>query len=303
MKALQLNAIALCLFGIFSSCTKDTLQSSTTSSASSLDGVLGTNGRGQNDVQPTGNDKTDVSLVVIYDPAIGIKGQDVTVTGTFAETSAVPDCGQLQLEQLVNGVYVAVESPVDVSQTNHEVTYTFTPTVVGEAAYSFRVHYVASGGPGGQCNFNQKMSEGFPLTVIDACLPLDLEVADVKGIPQGSTNWYDFEVTYRVKSCPAYTGAKLQGGLTAVTNFDESDLSSTDLLADGSERKNTQNDNHIIYWFFDITSNYNNTFTVKFTKELKGDGPYQITGGWSVSAKDASGNEVRDEVEPVLFTK
>jgi hypothetical protein len=305
MKALKLSGFALCLLGMFSSCTKDTLETSTSTSSKSLESVLGAGGRGGAETQPStpggGNDKVTPSLTITYDPAIGIKDQPVKVTGSFDGTTAIPQCGKLQLEQLVNNSWVSVGTQVDVTATVNTIEHTFTPTVVGDDVYSFRVHYVASGQG---CDFNQVMSDAYALDVINPCLPLNLVVADVKGNQQGSSNWYDFEVTYRVTSCPSYTGAKLQGGLTAVTGFDETDLTSTDVTAVGTERKNTHNNNHIIQWNFEIGADYDHTFTVKFTKELKTAGTHQITGDWSVEATNPrTGEIVRVGTPSAEFTK
>jgi hypothetical protein len=315
MKALKLSTLAACLLLFVASCTKtvDTLSSSSTSTTSSQNAVMGAKAGGQGGEQQGGsqqgqpdnpgggNTKVTPALTITYNPTIGIKDQPVTVTGTFDGTTAIPQCGKFQLQQLVNGAWVAVGTQVDVTPTNDEITYTFTPTVVGPTAYSFRLHYIASGQG---CDFNQVMSEPYTLEVVNPCLPLNLVIAEVKGTQQAGTNMYDFEVTYRVTSCPSYTGAKLQGGLTAVTGFDGSDLSSSDAAAIGQERKNTNNDNHIIQWNFEMGANYNHWFKVKFTKELKTAGTHQITGNWSVEATNPNtGEKVRVETPSAVFTK
>ncbi|HEY1114496.1 MAG TPA: hypothetical protein VGE66_13085 [Chitinophagaceae bacterium] len=311
MKTLQLSAIALCLFGAFSSCTKDTLSSQDSlSSATRGGGQNETPGQGgtppgqgdnpSSDNQGGGNGRVDPSLTVIYDPAVGIKGEPVTVTGTFDETTgvAVPDCGKLQLQMLVGTEYVGVGAPVNVTTSNHEVTYTFTPTVVGDEAYSFKVHYVAAGCDG----FNENMSGEFPLKVVEPCLPLALKGELTKHTPLGN-NKYEFEVTYTVTSCPAMGAAKLQGGLTAVTGFTDAGMWTNDTEAEGEERKHTQNDNHIIMWNFQIGEQYERIFKVTFTKELKGTAPYELTGQWSVSAKDPiTGIEIKPTAAPITFT-
>ena len=80
--------------------------------------------------------------------------------------------------------------------------------------WGFRVHYIASGGQGGPCNYSNDFKE-INLTVEAACGPLSLS-----GLLTGSTdlgnNEYEFTVVYTVEACDeVYTDTKLQGGLTA----------------------------------------------------------------------------------------
>src|SRR5262245_55563920 len=89
--------------------------------------------------------KIDPTLDATFNPDPATVNQTVTVTGKFDGATAIPDCGKLQLFQKENGAWVKV-ADADVSSSAHEVTYTFTPTIAGDNAYEFYVHYIASGG-------------------------------------------------------------------------------------------------------------------------------------------------------------
>lgn len=306
MKALKLSSIALCVFALVSSCTKDSLETSTASS-SSLQSVLGANGKGTAEPQSGGSQqnarKTTATVAYTVAPALASLTDNVTISGTI--TLAAP------ADQFVYGVDVTkkdadgnwVAFPVtgmsgNVNLANGQTTssenftYSFLASTWGPGEYRIRIHV------GGQDVDNMFSDE--KTLIIKDCEALNATGRLVTAEPLGNNN-YRFTVTYTVKSCPAMGAAKLQGGLTAfssiVNSYDGSEQK-------GVERKETNNSNFIYYWLFNITENYSNTFTMVFEKEIKEDGLQNITGAWSVSAKDPStGSEVRVDIPAVTFTK
>src|SRR5215467_14359212 len=129
MKSLKLGGIAaFVLIVLLYSCEKDT-----TSALAPRSGPSST--------------KIDPTLDATFNPDPATVNQPVTVTGKFDGATPIPDCGKLQLFQRdADGVTWDKVADANVSSSVHEVTYTFTPTIAGDKAYEFYVHYVPSGG-------------------------------------------------------------------------------------------------------------------------------------------------------------
>jgi hypothetical protein len=320
MKTFKLSIIALCLFGTFTSCTKDSLQTSTASTAS-IESVSGNSGRGGTEIQPAepgssqgggqqngtlggnGNNKTTATVDFTVSPATASLNETVTINGTI--TLADPaDQFVYEVEistKYANGTWTAFESTgytgnvnLDAPQTISSKTFNFSflGSVLGAGEYRLRIHV------GGQ-DVENMFSDVKTLTIKNCqALKAEGKLMDANSL---GNNMYRFTVTYTVTSCPEMGAAKLQGGLTAfssvVNSYDGSEQK-------GFERKETNNSNFIYYWMFNISGNYSNTFTMVFEKEIKEEGLQNITGAWSVSAKDPStGDEVRVDIPPVTFTK
>ena len=284
MKTLKLSSIALALICLVS-CTKSsntlTEQASLRTSSNNV-----SNGN-QDDVAP--------SLIVTFDPSTAVVNQAVTVTASFDATSgvAVPDCGKLQLRQRINGIMEKV-ADVDVSSSVHEVSFQLIPTIVGDDAYEFDVHYIA-----GNCaGFKQTMSESFFLDVVSACTGLSIEGV-ASAIPaEGEPGLYDFTVNYTVNTCGIeYDFLKTQGGVTAWTT-DVTTLPATTSWPVGQ----SNHPNTITKWeeTYPLEGN-SKTYTLKFRKAWSGTGTVEITGKWSVKA-ELNGVEVGvAEFGPIVY--
>lgn len=264
MKTLKLSGFALLLMSLFS-CTK---------SSNSVDqNQLAV--RTSNNNSPATKSNIDPGLVINFNPTTGVVGEPVTVTGTFSGT-AIPTCGKLQLDQVVNGVATNV-AMINVSSSAQTVTYTFTPTVAGNNAYEFYLHYVA-----GNCDgFGETKSSHYFLNVVEACHGLTLTGKVLKA-ESTATGSYFFTVQYTVNTCRVrYNHLKTQGGLTAF---------STEVinLTDGYEKWEVGNSSHpntIVKWEESAPlPNNTRTYTVTFLKPWSGTGPVQLTGQWSVHA-------------------
>ena len=309
MKTLQLGSLVLALFCLFSSCTKDSQRSSQNDLSAAAGGILGNgnpnaggpNSQGNTDVKPAMT--ITYSPLTIADPPTATVGTAVTVRGSITSTP-LPDCGKLQLQQIV-GTTVTTVAEVNLSSTVHEVSYTFTPDVVG--TYQFQVHYVP-GGPGGNCTgFAQNMSDVFPLLVVEACNGLDI-TGKVVGEPQPvtGTNLYEFTVVYEVTTCGLqFDKLKIQGGLTNATSIvsamDDPHVGVYDTWVPGNST------NHIQRWVETSTNGLlptnKRTYTVTFTKAYSGSGTIELTGDWSVSLS-LNGTEVgNDSFAKIYYTK
>jgi hypothetical protein len=268
MKTLKWSAIALFFLCIFSSCTK---------SADSDSQQLASANRIGN---PVGNASSDIEpgLMVSFNPSPAVENQTVTVTGTFDGSTAIPNCGKLELEQKQNNDWVPVGVQVNVTSTTHEVTYQFTPTLVGDDVYEFRLHYIVAGCDG----YNNAFSGSYFLDVLPACQGLTLTGHVASAVSQGDGN-YLFTVEYTVSTCTVrYDYLKLQGGLTAFSTEVEA-ISPDD--ASLKEAGNSSHPNTIVKWEETAQLQGNTkTYSVSFKKAWSGSGPVELTGQWSVHA-------------------
>lgn len=274
MKTISLSSIAFACLCLFNSCTKDSSQvqqQDSLSLSSARVAAPGTNINGNDDVVP--------EMTITYNPNPGIVNQPVTITGTFTGTN-IPNCGKLQLQQYVDGNWVAVAgAKTEVTTTVHELTYTFTPTIAGVDAYEFRLHYVASG-----CNgFKEGKSDGFPLTVIELCQGLTMTGSATAEPAEPGT--YLFTVTYVVNPCGLqFDKLKTQGGLTNAVEF----ISAEGGIADSQNWIPGTSTNKIIKWEESnpgsLLSTVKRTYIIKFKKAYSGSGQIELTGDWSTSA-------------------
>jgi hypothetical protein len=272
MKALKLSGIAaLFLFGIFSSCKKDSSGLSTTSSAS---GDLVSTRAGGGPVNTTPVDNVDPSLIVKFNPDPGIVNQTVTVRGTFDATTgvAIPDCGKLQLFQQVNGTWV-LRAQVDVTASVHEVSYDFVPTIAGDDVYEFRLHYIKSGGCDG---FNTFMSDSFFLDVRNQCVSQFTITPSISAQNIGG-GLYEFTISYTLTSPVDVSGIKFQGGATAGGNVGHqiTDYGNTVVV-------NANNNNTVLKWEGNLTACTPQVVHFKFTRNFSCPATNElITGQWS----------------------
>jgi len=284
MKTLKWSSFALLFLCILSSCTKSTNNETDLTSATRAGGTGGTNNANNNDVSP--------GLVVTFNPSPATENQTVTVTGGFDGSTAIPDCGKLQLFQMVDGNWVNVEA-VNLSSSTHEVSYQFQPTLVGEDVYQFKVHYISTGCTG----FNQTFSGSFFLDVVAACRGLNI-TGTASAIP-AEAGFYYFTVNYTVSTCGVdYTHLKTQGGLTAFST----DVKNATTGYTATEVGNSTHPNTIMMWEeSNPLQGSSKTYSVTFKKAWSGSGPVQITGGWSVSADVNGAQSATANFDPIIY--
>lgn len=119
--------------------------------------------------------RANAQPVITYVPNPGIVNQLQTVNLEFGT------CGNGQLQQEVppfSGNWVQVVGNTNASAANPDITYTFTPTLIGTCAYRFRA--VVSGGPG--CTLFTGAQPGVCLEVINPC---NIQVGDYTTYSQG----------------------------------------------------------------------------------------------------------------------
>jgi hypothetical protein len=318
MKALQLSSIAFAFLCLFNSCTKDSSQvNSNDQNLNSTKGAVSNSGNpntggapgqgnpnpggGNNDVQPTM--AITYSPLLVSDPPTSTVGTEVTVTGSLTGDNQ-PGCGQLQLQQNINGSWVTVKSET-VTATTKSVVYKFTPDVIG--TYQFELHYVPGTPGAGNCTgYAQSMSAVYPLLVVEACNGLDI-TGRVDGVPQVvvGTNQYQFKVVYEVTTCGLqFDKLKIQGGLTNATTLvsaqDNPQAGVYDNWVPGGST------NWIQRWVETSTGGLlpttKRTYTIIFQKQYPGSGTIELTGDWSVSLT-LNGTEVgRDSFAKIYYT-
>lgn len=246
MKALRLSSIALCVFALISSCTKDSLETSTASS-SSLQSVLGNNkngtaepssggsqqGGGQDGQQNGGqsNQPQDLtSITITLNPNPVNQGSNYTVTGNVVFPIEVTT-GKVVLERAVkldnNGdwVFTSVEEATDwvmfkeeeitAPETSHTIVKTATATEV-PGLYGFRVHFIPSGGTG----VKQGKSTEVNLEVKRVCIVNAFTVTPEKteAVNNGDGT-YTFTIAFTLASPVDVNGIKFQGGATSGGQF------------------------------------------------------------------------------------
>lgn len=279
MKSLKLSGIAaLLLFSVFYSCKKD---SSTLSSSNLLTSRSGGPGG-------TSGASVSPSMVVTFNPNPATVNQPVTVTGSFDGSTAIPDCGKLQLFQKIDGSWVKV-ADADVSSSVHSVTYSFTPTIAGEDVYEFYVHYISTGCSG----FSENKSASYFLDVQNQCVSVFTITPSITATNLGS-GLYEFSVTYTLTSPVNVTGIKFQGGATAGGNYGHeiTDFGNTVLV-------NATLNNTVLKWEGDLTACTPQEVHFKFTRQFSCPATNElITGGWSASA----GGVVLGSIDPVPYS-
>ena len=307
MKTLSLSSIAFAALCLFNSCTKDSsqLSSQTTdqSTASARESILG-QGKGAGPAINENSIRIVPNMTVTFNPDPATEGQDVTVTGSFAPAlgETAPDCGKFQLMMSTDGTtWNNVGQEKVIAGADNTVSYTFKPTIVGDNAYQFKLHYISSGP---NCSaYDGGFSGIFYLNVHAACAGVSLTRELTNTQPAGG-NLYEFTVVYKLTTCGAeFDQLKLQGGLTNATSIVEATPASSGNIAydnwipGGSK-------NWIQRWV-ETSSNgallptNERTYTVKFTKAYSGSGAIELTGGWSVTLTKGGVEVDRKECDPI----
>ena len=285
MKTLNLSGIALLFLSIFTSCEKSTDSLVEDGFAASALRV-GTPG------PATPGASVNPSLVVVFNPDPAMVNETVMVVGTFNHTTGVtvPDCGKLQLQQKINGDWVTVADE-DVTASAHAVTYDFIPTVVGDDAYEFRLHFIKSGGG---CNaFNNTFSDSYFLDVERPCVSTFTITPSVSAENKGG-GLYEFTVNYTLTSPVDVSGVKFQGGATAGGNSGHSitDFGNTSVV-------NANNNNTVLKWEGNLIACTPQTITFKYTRNFSCPAAAAIvTGGWSAS----QGASLLGTIDPLPYT-
>jgi hypothetical protein len=299
MKALKLSTICAFLL-ILSACTKDvdTLSTSNSSLSETSEAQLSNNkvaatGGGQSGgsgasgvtggASIQGNGDVAPALTILYSSPEGTVGQPITVTGTFASGQTAPTCGKLQIQELINGQWVAKAVDTDgngtpdaenvnVTSIIDEVNYTFTPTVPGTPAHNFRVHYI-----GANCRgFANSFSTGFPLNVVAACVQ-SFDIQKGATAVNNGDGTYDITITYILTSPKDVTGVKFQGGATSggQEKHEMVDYGNTKVV-------HNNNQNTVLKWEGDLVACQPQT--VNFTYKRKFECPATnavVTGNWT----------------------
>ena len=269
MKTLTLSSIALLFLSIFTSCEKstDSLVEDGFSSSNAL--RVGT------PANSSPNTSVDPSLVVVFNPNPAELDKTVSVIGSFDPTTgvAIPDCGKLQLFQMIAGDWIKV-AEADISAAVHAVSYDFIPSVSGEDVYQFRTHFIKSGGG---CNgFNTHFSDSYFLDVVKPCVSVFTITPSVAAVNIG-VGLYEFTITYTLTSPVDVEGIKFQGGATACGNSGHqvTDLGNTSVV-------NANNNNTVLKWEGNLTACTPKEISFKYTRNFSCPAnAASITGQWT----------------------
>jgi hypothetical protein len=230
MKALRLSSIALCVIALLSSCTKDSLQTSTVSS-SSEEIVAASSARGVNELQALGDNdnkpKDLTSITIALNPNPVNQGSSYTVTGNVVFPIAVTT-GRVVIERAVDEDadgnvigYTSVENADDwvavkteniaAATSNYTITNTATATEQ-PGLYGFRLHFTPAGGAG----VKEDKSTEVNLEVKKACIVNTFTVTPEETTAiKNADGTYTFTVTFTLASPEDVNDIKFQGGATS----------------------------------------------------------------------------------------
>lgn len=285
MKKFYSIATALLLVaGTFTSCTKD------------LDevGLSATSTAAKKEATAANNDKKlDPVVTINFSESPAVVGQPVTVSITAKEPSDSKEkltSGNLILQRMTSLGWESVAHSEE-KKAAPTVTYTFTPDAAGTIQWN--VKYTG----GGKFFENTDTKVNLEVVVVEKCLNTELKGELISSARFDGYTLYT--VKYTFKSCTTITGAKIQGGLTAFTEF----VSATDKNGHPAGVKPTAKgngeSNSVLTWQLgDINAGYSNSFTVTFKNFKKNQGG-EITGNWSVEGKDEAGKEAKYATAPV----
>jgi hypothetical protein len=264
MKSLKLGTLALLFLSIFIACTKNSEEVISASQLST--GRGGPDNLGSGDINP--------GLEVIFKPDPAVVNKPVQVIGTFDGSTAIPDCGKLQLFQKINGSWEKV-AEANISASVHAAIYEFTPTIVGDDVYEFCVHFVKAGCDG----FSTNQSTEYYLDVTDPCVAAFTITSSVSAVDMGN-GLYEFSVSYTLTSPVDVTGVKFQGGATAGgnTGHQVTDLGNTVVV-------NANLNNTVLKWEGDLQACTAQVVNFKYTRNFNCPATNAlVTGQWSASA-------------------
>ena len=271
----------LILVAAFNACQKEIKQTSATSSVVS-----------NSEIAPYDE------LIFSQNPAF--VGESVNISGSLQDNDA-PECGTLRIEQAVDGdgnptttalavdwVQVAEVTP----GTKATVSFDWVPTATGY--FGFRLHFI----PNEACNgeaYNGQPAPGMDLQVIEGCSGLSVAVTTASATLI-SGNTYSIHVCYTVNTCgDRYTDVKLQGGLTA--NAD-----TTTIVCDPDKATIRLNRQTAVIWGTKPSFRGVGTACVTFNQTFEGEGPFKVTGAWSVVGTNKNGERIKSEyTAPVVF--
>lgn len=285
------------LAGTFTSCTKDLDEVGL--NASSIDaakGVSTKNGNPNNNGGGQGNENGQppikTGMTVSFSEPNPIVGSTVVLQVNFA---TLPVGGELKIEEVIG--YDDKNNPIIGATLATFVPGAgpFTTEITKNEAgtYEYRAHYIPKGGTG----YAQAQSIGSVTFIEAACLESELKGELI------SSNKYDtyteYTVRYTFKSCTTINDAKIQGGLTAFTEFVSAvDGNNVEAKEEDTAIGNDKSNSKISWQLGNIASGYGNTFTITF-KNIKKNQEGEITGEWSVKGTNDAGEKVEFVAAPI----
>jgi hypothetical protein len=209
-------------------------------------------------------------------------GTAVENIGQGLRLSAIPldECGQYQIKAWAPGnagTVELLENSTSIAGPQGADIVVIRDLIPGET-YTYTVKwYNPNGSPNRSGEFSIKVPGCAEDIECDGSVVLQPEYFELDNICQ------TYKVAYRVSSCQAQTGLKLQGGLT--NNVEK--VTGTGSPDGPSNQIDKKNGNSTHTWYFDLDAGVSKTFWVSFTlntkKAFAGAGPlYPITGAWSV---------------------
>jgi hypothetical protein len=228
--------------------------------------------------------KPTPTLILSYDPAPGLVGEEVTISAKVQYESADLTCGQVQL-------FYAVDANGDPCPVANAVNWvnpwgppkdapggTFTTTYSAAGLYGWKTQYESSGSGCVYENLTGKDAVTMDIQIVDGCtVPLTITPFLVSANSDDG-KLFKFTTQWKVKACADFSNLKTQGGLTAGSTV----ISTTPTASSIKPTKQ----NTIINWVQPTVAAGNEfIYTVVFTRTLKNPcTTYDITGAWSAKA-------------------
>ena len=241
-------------------------------------------------------------MTVSYDPLLAIAGQDFDLTLSVSSNSVLVTCGYFEIFKKVDadGNWVSELDPLGIGWvkiTNpHDLMAspaTYTLNFPTKGLYGIRVFYQSEGG----CTYGNITGNTFTMDIAVGTVDCSDRLTITPFFVSGPDADNVFVTKWKIKACESFTNVKTQGGLTANCTVVGTIPQASNVTYVGKGK------NPIINWIEPAFGPGVKEYVISFTKTLKGESDYTLTGAWSVVGTDVDKLSFKSTyASPIVYT-